>query len=767
MPSQCYTTVFFIVLVGLQYGHAQDVSNSRVLNEYQVNGNKAITGGSVEGESQNGGSIKGIPAAGRSTIPGTSAACGRPAVPGSAVIATQPTQTTIGKWPWQVSIWRFQDLNAKIYLWCTGTLIGKQWVLTAARCFDEKRLSFTLVAFGRTDFSTAENGSDWRAVGSVFCHPSYDSKTRVNDICLIKLSTEIHYNDKIRPVCLPDEADVISEGDKCVLTGWNVPKSSTSRSRILQETKIQILPKQNCNSLLNGKQAFPTDHFCAGTDNQIIGPCVWLEGDPIVCNNSVNNVPTYTLRGVMSLNVSGCNSATGRPGGFTNVEKYRTWLSSTMTKSPSVSICFDASTIRSCGSIIKTNNTVIRSPVVDMSTWLYPPNTNCSWTIQAPFAHKIHFDFICFINTETVTSTPVNSCNDDYFLISKGEGGSMSYCGRLSPGINYTTSSNRAVLEFHSDSDKLTSQGFVARITFIPPTDAELSICYNETAIHSCGKVITKNNTLIRSPIGDNNTWFYPSNIDCEWDVHAPDGYGITFEFLCSFNTNNEKIGSCSHDYLKIIPNGYAGNSYCGPHKTLEPYETKSNKAKLKFHSESNAKTRPGFVIRAVFKKLENAFVISQKCYNQSSIYECDNYITANDSVIRSPVVNTNTWIYPRDTDCTWFVQAPKGCNLMFVFDCFLDFDSPISSTFLGCNDDYLLIEPTNKGGNKYCGTHAYQEPYNITGNSAIVKFHSRFGSDGGKGFVVRVLFKCGSTSYRGSVGFILLVSLIGLLINN
>nr|XP_039250611.1 cubilin-like [Styela clava] len=741
----------------------QSTDESSMPGEYNTNEKNTLKSSdiNVNAESLAGHSAKELPAVGRSSIIGTASAanvtCGQPTMKSniSALVDGQPIKTVIEKWPWQASIWRFYSRDGSWRHWCTGALIGKQWVLTVAQCYDEQLSSGTLVSFGKTNLLEANNGLI--AAGTVLCHSGYNKATRENDICLIKLAKEVTYSESIMPACLPNQSDRSIVGEDCVITGWN---RITTTVHTLHEAKVEILQKERCSTLLGDKKDLPSSHICAGHDNQITGPCLWMIGDPLVCNGSVRNMSSYTLMGLTSLNVSGCDSSTNRPGGFTDVTKYYTWINTTMKNSPDSFTCFDASTILPCGSEINTNGTIVRSPVTSTSAWIYPKSTTCSWNITAPVAHKIKFEFLC-LSTETASTS--NGCDDDYVRIEKGEGGRHTYCSSFNSVKEYVTKSNKASLIFHSDDDDLTAQGFTAKVTFIPPTAQELSTCFNETAIHECGTVITKNNTLIRSPIGDNTTWYYPSGIDCEWDVQAPKGHIITFEFLCDFNTYNEQSDLCNKDYLNIKPLGYTtGRTYCGPHEIINPYETRGNSAKVKFHSELNTKESTGFVVKAIFVKPSGKFVISQdRCYNQSDIRQCGEYIRENNTVIRSPVVDTSTWLYPPNTDCSWNVQAPKGCNITFHFECFLHLYSRSFST--SCADYLLIKSPKVIRGQKYCGEFSYQKPYSVPGNTATLEFHSERNSKGARGFVIQTVFTCGGVSYFSSVKLISTLFLISL----
>ena len=54
----------------------------------------------------------------------------------------------------------------------------------------------------------------------LYLHPEYDRNVVNNDIALIKLKEPIHFNDHVRPVCLPNTPDRLPVGTRCTAIGW-------------------------------------------------------------------------------------------------------------------------------------------------------------------------------------------------------------------------------------------------------------------------------------------------------------------------------------------------------------------------------------------------------------------------------------------------------------------------------------------------------------------------------------------------------------------
>jgi Trypsin. len=58
-----------------------------------------------------------------------------------------------------------------------------------------------------------------RDVAAIKIHPDFSTKTLENNIALLKLSSNIDYDDHIRPICLADW-NVEYDSDNCIVTGW-------------------------------------------------------------------------------------------------------------------------------------------------------------------------------------------------------------------------------------------------------------------------------------------------------------------------------------------------------------------------------------------------------------------------------------------------------------------------------------------------------------------------------------------------------------------
>lgn len=100
--------------------------------------------------------------------------------------------------------------------------------------------------FGNHRLDTIESQEQRRQVAAIRLHPDLARPFAiVNDVSVIKLSSPIHFNDAIRPICLPQQGAPIPSGQLCVAAGWGRNDSKNSFPRHVRRwyPKICVLGK--------------------------------------------------------------------------------------------------------------------------------------------------------------------------------------------------------------------------------------------------------------------------------------------------------------------------------------------------------------------------------------------------------------------------------------------------------------------------------------------------------------------------------------------
>ncbi|XP_067218501.1 trypsin I-P1-like [Chanodichthys erythropterus] len=244
---------------------------------------------------------------------------------------------TAGAWPWQVRI------RVHKYL-CGGTLINKDWVLSAAKCFkDSSNVSDpdTVMFFGRLNQSGSNPHEIIRTAKRIIRHSNYNDQLHNNDIALVQLNSSVTFSDYIKPVCLAAAGSVFSADTESWVTGWGTLQSEGEWTfDTLQEVMMPIVSNSDCDKAYGG--GITSNMICAGLLNQGgKDSCQGDEGGPMVSKKD----SLWIQSGIVSFGV-GC-AEPEFPGVYTRVSQYQNWIESYMGSNPPGFVEFNSSNFRS------------------------------------------------------------------------------------------------------------------------------------------------------------------------------------------------------------------------------------------------------------------------------------------------------------------------------------------------------------------------------------------------------------------------------------
>nr|XP_037846998.1 trypsin-2 [Chlorocebus sabaeus] len=208
--------------------------------------------------------------------------------------------------PYQVS------LNSG-YHFCGGSLISKQWVVSAAHCYKTR----IQVRLGEHNIEVLEGTEQFINAAKIIRHPNYNSRTLDNDILLIKLSSPAVINARVSTISLPTAPP--AAGAEALISGWgNTLSSGADYPDELQCLEAPVLSQAACEASYPGR--ITSNMFCVGFLEGGKDSCQGDSGGPVVSNGQ--------LQGIVSWGY-GC-AQKNRPGVYTKVYNYVDWIKDTI-----------------------------------------------------------------------------------------------------------------------------------------------------------------------------------------------------------------------------------------------------------------------------------------------------------------------------------------------------------------------------------------------------------------------------------------------------
>ncbi|XP_076134543.1 mast cell tryptase-like [Alosa pseudoharengus] len=265
------------------------------------------------------------------SVTSPSPVCGRPPL-NTRIVGGQDAPA--GNWPWQAS------LQSSGSHFCGGSLINKEWVLTAAHCFESSDPTGLTVVLGLEDLEGSNANSVRRSVNRIINHPSYDSGTNDNDIALLRLSAPVNFTDYVSPVCLAASGSEFSNGTDSWVTGFGNIASEVSLPSpgTLQEVQVPIIGNRQCDCWYEVENIDITDNMiCAGLAARGKDSCQGDSGGPMV--NKQESV--WVQSGVVSFGI-GC-AQPNFPGVYTRVSRYESWINSQISSDQPGFVLFTSS----------------------------------------------------------------------------------------------------------------------------------------------------------------------------------------------------------------------------------------------------------------------------------------------------------------------------------------------------------------------------------------------------------------------------------------
>uniref|UniRef100_W8B3Y1 Serine protease easter n=1 Tax=Ceratitis capitata TaxID=7213 RepID=W8B3Y1_CERCA len=237
---------------------------------------------------------------------------------------------SIDEFPWTARLIYISNDNDVDYS-CGGSLINKDFVLTAAHCVHksnvESKWFFKGVRLGEwntttdvdCDIDCAPPHSDIDCP-EIIIHDKYNPNTYKNDIALLRLEKSVAPTKFIQPVCLPSKSSQTRnyQNEEVEVAGWGKTETS-EHSEVKMKATLRVLNSTICDT----KFRKSVNVICAQGDKGS-DSCGGDSGGPLMYKDK-KNLKIYLI-GVVSSGTGEKCGAANTIGVYTNVSAHMDWI---------------------------------------------------------------------------------------------------------------------------------------------------------------------------------------------------------------------------------------------------------------------------------------------------------------------------------------------------------------------------------------------------------------------------------------------------------
>ncbi|XP_065208613.1 kallikrein-4-like [Planococcus citri] len=225
-----------------------------------------------------------------------------------------------------------KNKTSTIWTRCSGSLISERYVMSVRHCLEslDLEIKIKLGSIYRTNDGTGK----WYDVESIHRYPELITKHFVNDIALLKLSEEVHFNPHVIPICLNTKYK--GDYERTIASGWGFTEDGRAPERLkmaelaLKGEALELKCHQYIKGTKKYADIYKIQTICAGGIDTQKDTCKGDSGGPLQVPLESGCPNTYEQIGITSFGGGNCTIGPTQPyiGIYAKVEYFLPWIAS-------------------------------------------------------------------------------------------------------------------------------------------------------------------------------------------------------------------------------------------------------------------------------------------------------------------------------------------------------------------------------------------------------------------------------------------------------
>ncbi|XP_050346882.1 trypsin CFT-1-like [Nymphalis io] len=226
--------------------------------------------------------------------------------------------TTIDRYPYGSALLVSPSGTGSFWQGCGASILNNRALLTAAHCFDRQPSTGQWRA--RVGSTNANSGGVVYTTNRIIRHPSYNSRTFDNDICVLRINGAFSFNNNVRASRIAGANYNLADNQVVWAIGWGHTSVGGRPSEQLRHVQIWTVNQNTCRSrYAEVGRTITANMLCSGwLDVGGRDQCQGDSGGPLIHNNVVVGVCSFGERCALAR----------YPGVNARVSRYTSWIQS-------------------------------------------------------------------------------------------------------------------------------------------------------------------------------------------------------------------------------------------------------------------------------------------------------------------------------------------------------------------------------------------------------------------------------------------------------